>query len=90
MDTDGRPEHAGWERLGGEVQGKIAPLLWASDPAEQLLVWDEAAEDHAAIVAAIAAGDEQAAQAAALEHSARETEALINTHLEIVMTESGS
>jgi DNA-binding FadR family transcriptional regulator len=73
-----------------QVQGEVAPLLWAPDPAEQLLVWDEAAEDHAAIVAAISAGDEAAAQAAALEHSARETEALINAHLEIVMTESGS
>jgi DNA-binding FadR family transcriptional regulator len=65
-----------------QVEGEIAPLLWASDPAEQLLVSDEAAQDHAAIVAAIVAGDESAAQAAALQHSARETEALINAHLE--------
>jgi GntR family transcriptional repressor for pyruvate dehydrogenase complex len=72
-----------------QVQGEIAPLLWASDPAGQLFSWDEAAQDHAAIVAAIASGDESAAQAAALAHCARETESLINAHFELAMTETG-
>jgi GntR family transcriptional regulator, transcriptional repressor for pyruvate dehydrogenase complex len=72
-----------------QVRGEIAPLLWASDPAAQLFAWDQAAQDHAAIVAAIVAGDEAVAQAAALEHCARETEAVINAHLELVMTETG-
>lgn len=73
-----------------QVQGEIAPLLWASDPAGQLFAWEEAVEDHAAMIAAIAAGDEQAAQAAALDHCARETEALIDAHLEFVMSDTGS
>jgi hypothetical protein len=34
----------------------MAPLLWAPDPAGQLFDWQQAARDHAAIVA----GDEQA------------------------------
>ena len=72
-----------------QVQGDIAPLLWASDPAGQLFAWDEAAQDHAAIVAAIVAGNEAAAQAAALAHCARETEAVINAHFELAITETG-
>jgi GntR family transcriptional regulator, transcriptional repressor for pyruvate dehydrogenase complex len=73
-----------------QVQGEMAPLLWASDPAGQLFDWQEAARDHAAIVAAIVAGDEQAAQSAALQHCLREAEAVINTHLDLVMSESDS
>ena len=71
-----------------QVQGDLAPLLWASDPVGQLFAWDEAGQDHAAIVAAIVAGDEATAQAAALMHCARETEAVINAHLELAMTET--
>jgi GntR family transcriptional repressor for pyruvate dehydrogenase complex len=37
-----------------QVQGEMAPLLWAPDPAGQLFDWQQAARDHAAIVA----GDE--------------------------------
>jgi GntR family transcriptional regulator, transcriptional repressor for pyruvate dehydrogenase complex len=68
----------------------MAPLLWASDPAGQLFDWKAAAGDHEAIVTAIVAGDEQAAQAAALQHCLREAEAVINTHLDLVMSQSDS
>jgi GntR family transcriptional repressor for pyruvate dehydrogenase complex len=73
-----------------QVQGEMAPLLWASDPAGQLFAFEQAERDHAAILAAIVSGDEAAAQAAALRHCLHETEAVINTHLDLVMSESGS
>lgn len=68
-----------------QVQGELAPLLWASDPAGQLFEFEQAEADHAAILAAIVDGDEAAAQAAALRHCLHETEAVINTHLDLVM-----
>lgn len=70
-----------------QVQGEMAPLLWASDPAEQLFEFEQAEHDHAAILEAIVRGDESAAQAAALEHCLHETEAVINGHLDLVMSE---
>ncbi|ART70443.1 hypothetical protein BTO20_19415 [Mycobacterium dioxanotrophicus] len=73
-----------------QVQGEMAPLLWASDPAGQLFEFDQAERDHAAILEAIMRGDETAAEAAALQHCLHETEAMINTHLDLVMSASDS
>lgn len=66
-----------------QVQGELAPLLWA--PVGRPLPRADIARQHAGILEALAEGDELRAQALALEHSAYETEVLIDAHLEIVL-----
>lgn len=72
-----------------QVQGELAPLLWTSDSDVAPSDWRQIVADHATILTAIAAGDEDAAQTAALRHCAHETEAVINAHLDLVMSETG-
>jgi GntR family transcriptional regulator, transcriptional repressor for pyruvate dehydrogenase complex len=73
-----------------QVQGELAPLLWTSAPVGEPPDWRHLAADHDAILAAIAAGDESAAQDAALRHCLHEAETMINAHLDLVMAEPGT
>ncbi|MFJ8105996.1 FadR/GntR family transcriptional regulator [Streptomyces sp. NPDC096132] len=67
-----------------QVQGEFAPLLWA--PATRLAHAERAADEHLQIVEAIAAGDAERAQALAIAHSERDAEAVVDAHLELVLT----
>lgn len=68
-----------------QVQGEFAPLLWA--PATQLADAAKAADEHLRIVEAIAAGDAERAQALAVAHTERDAEAVVDAHLELVLTD---
>ena len=70
-----------------QVQGELAPLLWA--PVDRPLPTAEVARQHASILEAVAEGDELRAQTLALQHSAYETELLIDAHLELVLKREG-
>ncbi|MEU1513211.1 FCD domain-containing protein [Streptomyces sp. NPDC005811] len=68
-----------------QVQGEFAPLLWA--PAAHLAHARTAADEHERIVEAIAAGDAERAHALAIVHSERDTEAVVDAHLDLLLTE---
>lgn len=70
-----------------QVQGEMAPLLWV--PCDKLADTTEAAAAHAQIIEAIAAGDEQSAQEAALAHGTRETELLVDNRFEVLLGNNG-
>lgn len=66
-----------------QAQGELAALLWL--PATGAEHAARAAREHAAIVEAIADRDPLAAQALAVEHSARDIEVVIDAHLGLLM-----